>query len=695
MGRVRIGGVTYLNAQPLIHALRAEHAPTQFAAEVDLRIDYPSRLADGLAAGELDVAIIPSIEYLRQPGRRIVSDACIACDGAVRSVKLYGRVRVEQIRSLSLDEGSRTSAALVRILLKERFGLEPELRPMPLGMPLSASTADAVMLIGDRGMRPPEEPYPLVWDLGEEWSRWTGLPFVFALWVARADVDVQGLDGLLSAARDEGLTRLAEIAAAAAPAVGLPEAECLAYLRDHLSFHLGPKQRQGLQLFYDLAVQHGLAGGTSLTGTDTKCWSAKGMVCRVPLAMPVSGAQALAEPVALSLVRAPSTPFVPQGVPPPTALLHPKGARPAVAHGVPGSVAAILDKAVAGRRIDAAEGLRLLESCDLAALAGAADAVSRRLHPEPYRTYNIDRNINYTNICTSGCRFCAFFRKPGDPEGYVIGRDELFRKIEETIELGGDQILLQGGMHPDLSLAWYEELLADIKRHFPQVNIHGLSPTEIDHLAGLSGRPVAEVLGRLRAAGLGSLPGGGAEILVDRVRQAVSPRKVSTERWLAVCRAWHALGGRGSATMMFGHLETLAQRIEHLERIRRLQDDTGGFTAFIAWTFQPDHTGLAHLPKVGPFEYLKTLAVSRLYLDNIANLQASWVTQGLAIGQMALRFGANDLGSLMIEENVVAAAGTCYRATEPALRTAIAAAGFAPRRRNVFYELVGEGTIGE
>ena len=242
----------------------------------------------------------------------------------------------------------------------------------------------------------------------------------------------------------------------------------------------------------------------------------------------------------------------------------------------------------------------------------------------------------------------------------MIRPDELHRKIEETIALGGKQILLQGGMHPELKIDWYEQLLRDIKHRFPQLNVHGFSPPEIDHIATLSGLSIREVLVRLKEAGLGTLPGGGAEILVDRVRREVSPCKASADRWLEVCRTWHGLGGRGSATMMFGHVETLADRIEHLERLRRLQDETHGFTAFICWTFQPGNTALGRksASKVGAFEYLKTLAVSRLYLDNFANLQASWVTQGLAVGQLALRFGANDFGSLMIEENVVAAAGT-------------------------------------
>jgi len=312
----------------------------------------------------------------------------------------------------------------------------------------------------------------------------------------------------------------------------------------------------------------------------------------------------------------------------------------------------LLDKAVAGERLDSTEGLRLLESNDLAALGRAAEEITRRLHPEPYRTYNIDRNINYTNICTAVCDFCAFYRSPKSSEGYVLEREVLLEKIQETVELGGDQILLQGGLHPEFKLEWYEELLQDIKQHFPQVNIHGFSPPEIHHFTKIAKLPLEEVLGRLKTAGLGSLPGGGAEILVDRVRNEITRGKVNSDDWLNVSRVWHRLGGRSSATMMFGHVETLAERIEHLERLRQLQDETGGFSAYICWTFQSEHTAMAEVPTAGSYEYLKTLAVSRLYLDNFANLQSSWVTQGLKIGQMALLYGANDMGSLMIEENV-------------------------------------------
>jgi cyclic dehypoxanthinyl futalosine synthase len=352
-----------------------------------------------------------------------------------------------------------------------------------------------------------------------------------------------------------------------------------------------------------------------------------------------------------------------------------------------------LDKAVAGERLTPEEGLALLESRDLTALGRAADAVTRRLHPEPYRTYNIDRNINYTNVCSAVCDFCAFYRKPKSPEGYLLERETIYQKIRETIELGGDQILMQGGMNPDLPIEWYEDLLSGIREQFPQINIHAFSPPEIYALHKVARLPVRTVLERLKAAGLGSLPGGGAEILVDRVRKEITRGKVLTDDWLDVCRQWHELGGIGSATMMYGHVETLAERIEHLDRLRRLQDETGGFSAFICWSFQPEHTDLAHLPKAGAFEYLKTQAVARLYLDNFSNIQSSWVTQGLKIGQLALLYGANDMGSLMIEENVVASAGTVHYLTLEQIRGAIRELGFEPRQRNVRYQLI-DGPVG-
>ena len=351
-------------------------------------------------------------------------------------------------------------------------------------------------------------------------------------------------------------------------------------------------------------------------------------------------------------------------------------------------IAKLLDKAVAGERLTAEEGLELLKSNDLATLGAAANAVTIKKHPENYRPYNIDRNINYTNICTAVCDFCAFYRGPKSDEGYVLPREELLAKIEETVELGGDQILMQGGLHPKFKIEWYEELLHDIKNRFPMVNVHGFSPPEIYHFTKVNNMTLEEVLTRLKAAGLGSLPGGGAEILVDRVRSEITRGKVMTDDWLDVMRVWHKLGGRSSATMMFGHVETLAERIEHLERLRCLQDETGGFTAFICWTFQPDNTQMSDVLPSGSYEYLKMLAVSRLYLNNFDNMQSSWVTQGLKMGQLSLVYGANDMGSLMIEENVVAEAGTVHYLTLDQIRDSIVEIGFQPRQRNVHYELV-------
>lgn len=356
-------------------------------------------------------------------------------------------------------------------------------------------------------------------------------------------------------------------------------------------------------------------------------------------------------------------------------------------------IASLLDKAVAGERLTAEEGEALLKSHDLPAIGAAANAVTERLHPEPFRTYNIDRNINYTNACTAVCDFCAFYRPPDHPEVYVLPIETLLQKIQETVDLGGEQILLQGGLHPKLPLEWYEDMLRAVKERFPQLNVHGFSPPEIHHFTKIARLPLQTVLERLRDAGLGSIPGGGGEILVDRVRKAITRGKVLTDDWLNVMRVWHQLGGKSTATMMFGHVETLAERIEHMERVRQLQDETGGFTAFISWTFQPDNTDMDHIPPAGAFEYLKTQAVSRLYLDNVPNIQSSWVTQGEKVGQMALLFGANDMGSLMIEENVVSQAGTVHHLSLESIRRCITDAGYIPRQRNVFYQYIDDADV--
>ncbi|MBU1168110.1 MAG: dehypoxanthine futalosine cyclase [Proteobacteria bacterium] len=349
---------------------------------------------------------------------------------------------------------------------------------------------------------------------------------------------------------------------------------------------------------------------------------------------------------------------------------------------------AIYEKIDQGIRIDSREALDVFVHGDFLMLGHLAGRIRQKKHPEKVVTFVIDRNINYTDICVSECRFCAFYCKAGSGNGYVITRDDLKKKIEETLELGGTQILLQGGMNPDLDLDFYLGMLRYIKDNFP-IHIHGFSPTEIHYIAQRCGLPLEELIKTLMDAGLGSIPGGGAEILVDEVRQTVSPNKCSAGTWLEVMRTAHTLGLRTTATMMFGHLEKPGHIIEHLQRIRDLQDETQGFTAFIPWTFQPGNTGISLMPKTG-VEYLRVLALSRIFLDNVDNVQASWVTQGDKIAQTALAFGANDLGSTMIEENVVAAAGVDYMLPKEELIRLIQTAGYIPRQRDCFYATVRE-----
>lgn len=302
-------------------------------------------------------------------------------------------------------------------------------------------------------------------------------------------------------------------------------------------------------------------------------------------------------------------------------------------------------------------------------------------------TYIVDRNINYTNVCNVYCKFCAFYRTAKDEDAYVITKEELDQKIKETVALGGNQILMQGGHHPSLTLDWYLDMLSHIKKEFPQVNIHAFSPSEFIHFQKVFDLPMEDLLRQFKEAGLGSIPGGGGEILVDRVRQRIAPLKAMSDEWLGVMDVAHRMGLNSSATMMFGHVETLEDRIEHLERVRAQQDATGGFTAFIAWTFQPENTRLK-AKTVGAHEYLRMQALSRIYLDNIPNIQSSWVTQGLEVGQVALTYGANDLGSIMIEENVVSKAGTTFQMTVEDMHRLIQDLGYEPRQRNNWYQLV-------
>ena len=354
----------------------------------------------------------------------------------------------------------------------------------------------------------------------------------------------------------------------------------------------------------------------------------------------------------------------------------------------------LTEKVLAGERISTDQALVLyrwpLE--ELGALANArrdlAKAKSYAGRGNEIVTYIVDRNINYTNVCNVYCKFCAFYRTEKDEDHYVLSFEQIDQKLDELSSVGGVQILMQGGHHPKLPFQWYIDLLHHIREKYPHINIHGFSPPEFQHFAATFRMPISEVISQFRKAGLGSIPGGGGEILVDRVRKKISPLKINSDQWLEVMQIAHELGLKSSATMMFGHVETIEERVEHLRRIRDQQDRSGGFTAFICWTFQPQHTVLKVKLPTGVAEYLRTQALARIFLDNIENVQSSWVTQGPEIGQIALRYGANDFGSVMMEENVVSSAGTTFRLDEGQIESLIRAAGYEPRRRNNWYELL-------
>ncbi len=354
---------------------------------------------------------------------------------------------------------------------------------------------------------------------------------------------------------------------------------------------------------------------------------------------------------------------------------------------------ALTDKVLTGERItpDDARALYRLPLVDLGELANRRRNLAKRAAydgcGEDIVTYIIDRNINYTNVCNVYCKFCAFYRTEKDADHYVLTHEQLDAKLDELAAIGGIQILLQGGHHPKLGLDWYLAMLGHIREKYPHINIHGFSPPEFNHFAEVFKMPLREVIAKFKDAGLGSIPGGGGEILVDAVRDRIAPLKCNSDQWLKVMEIAHELGLNSSATMMFGHVETLDDRLEHLQRIRAQQDATGGFTAFICWTFQPEHTKLRAEP-VGSGEYLRMQALSRIYLDNIPNVQSSWVTQGPKIGQIALKYGANDFGSVMMEENVVSSAGTSFRLAKEQIEELIRAAGHEPRRRDNWYRLV-------
>jgi cyclic dehypoxanthinyl futalosine synthase len=655
--RLRLAAVSFLNARPITYGLERLDSDS-----VDLRFDIPSRCAEALARGEVDLALLPFASYAAQADElRVVPGVAVAGRGPVRTVLLVGEVPWAQMTGIALDSASRSSALLLRLLTAER-GLQPRFETHEHLEILEAAVGQrGALIIGDTGFRAAER-YPHVYDLGQEWTALTGLPFVYAVWAGRADAATPADVALLQSSLRAGLEHRAEIARGWAAERGMEAAACESYLTHNIRYQLGAEELSGASAFIARARAAGeLAGNARIRFFDD------GRAER-----PITNSRGAA-PLPLPDSAATGTRRRAGGD-------GPTDAR---------SLDTLLADAAAGLRLRAEDAVRLYHQAPLLELGAAADARRRGLHGDGVVTYIIDRNVNYTNVCVTRCKFCNFYRPPGHIEGYTLDREVLGAKLQETVDLGGVQILLQGGLNPDLPLGYYEDLFRWMKASFP-LAIHGLSPEEIRYIAEREQLPLRAVIERLVAAGLDSIPGGGAEILDDEVRRYISPLKCSTETWLEVMRQGHALGLRTTATMVFGFGEQAEQLVAHLEHLRALQDETAGFTAFICWPFQAEGTRLKLKDDTTALRYLRVFALARLYLDNFPNLQVSWPTMGPEVGQVGLRFGGNDFGSAMIEENVVSQAGAVFKLSADDIERYVRDAGFVPRRRNMRYELLAE-----
>ncbi len=599
--------------------------------KVTLALASPSEVSRQISEDEADVALMPLAAAAAIGDVRMVRGAAIGAKGPVRSVVIVADCPIERVTELSLDLASRTSVVLGRLLFRHRFGREPTLRGQSAGEAIAAvGGTRGALIIGDPALAI-EGRFAHTLDLGAAWQEWTSLPFVFAAWCGRPDAVSREAEAVLLEARDRGLADRTRIADDYAAKNGLPGDSVRAYLETAIRYELGDEERRGIARFFEEGSKAGL--------------------------LPRAEARFFDED--------------------------------RTARSKPPSLDSVLSRAAEGERVSAAEAERLLREGSLFDLGLVADAVRRRKHPRGVATYIIDRNVNYTNVCTTSCRFCAFYRPVGHPEGYVLTREVLGQKLQEVKDAGGVQILLQGGLNPDLRIEWYEDLFRWMKSTYG-LGLHALSPEEILHIARLEDLSVAKVLERLHAAGLDSVPGGGAEILVDRVRRHIAKAKCTSQEWLGVMRTAHHMGLRSSATMMYGTTDTARDRVNHLVKLRDLQDETGGFTAFFCWDYQ--HESGTHLPpgETGTHLYLRQQAMARIVLDNVDHVGASWVTQGPEVGQVALWFGADDFGSVMFEENVVSSAGTTFRMDAPGIRDTIHAAGFKAVPRNVRYEWLAD-----
>lgn len=620
---VKIAASSYLNSRPLLYGLGRGQARDRILIEHT----PPSECARRLAEGEVDIGLLP-VAAIAQLGLYALPVGCVSAHGPVESILFVGTTPMDQWKSLCLDRSSRSSATLARILMdaRGRKDIKYEVRD-PTECVASITPDRGALLIGDIALEVADK-FPYRYDLGEMWFSWTGLPLVTALWATREPTVDPVVLADLQEAVEAGKGALGQIALAHAVERGETDpAPYVRYLTQSLGFDLGRKEREGLGEYLRKANAIGL-------------------------------------------------------LPPEIQFAAPAPNRAAPRAGVD----AILSRAVQGKRISAAEAAKLLEEAPLAELGAAADERRRQLHPEGHVTYIVERNVNYTNVCTTACRFCAFFRAPKRDGGYVLSWETIGDKLQKLKDAGGVQVLLQGGINPELRLPYYEELVRFIKGYGLRLN--GFSPEEIHCLAELEGMSVEQVLLALREAGLDAVPGGGAEVLVDRVRSRIARKKATSAQWLEVMRVAQRNGMRCSATLMYGVGETHMERALHLSKLRELQDETGGFTAFICWPYQDGGLKLRG-DQEGAGEYLRTLAVSRLTLDNFANLQASWPTMGPGVGQAALHFGANDFGQVMFEENVVSAAGSIFAMDSAGIERHIRDAGFVPVQRDGLYNLLG------
>ena len=638
-GELRLAAVHYLNARPLWESIA--NPPEALPNAVSLTTALPSEVARRIAEDEADVGLVPVAALATLGDARLVRGIGITSRGPVESVVLVSQVPFEQVTDLALDGSSRTSAVLARLVMRHRRHRDFPVHVMPSEDAVAAASGTrASLVIGDPALEVRDR-FPYVLDLAEAWREWTGLPFVFAAWGGRASAIDEAGESLLGLAKERGLAARDAIADAHAAARGLAAPMLRRYLQESIRYDLGDEERRGLERFFVEAHAARLLPRTEVRFFDED-----------RRASPAASVAA-------------------------TSVSAPRPASP--------SIDTVLARAAEGDRLSAAEGERLLAEASLFDLGVAADAVRKRKHPHGVVTYIVDRNVNYTNVCTTSCRFCAFYRPVGHAEGYVLSREVLGQKLQEVVDAGGVQILLQGGLNPDLRIEWYEDLFRWMKSTY-KLGLHALSPEEILHIARIEELSVARVLERLHTAGLDSVPGGGAEILVDRVRRRIAKAKCTSDEWLGVMRVAHHMGLRSSATMMYGTVDTPRDRVLHLVKLRDLQNETGGFTAFFCWDFQHEEGVRIEAGDGGTNLYLRMQALSRLMLDNVDHVGASWVTQGPDIGQIALRFGADDFGSVMFEENVVSSAGTTFAINADEIERRIRNAGFRAVRRNVRYD---------